>query len=82
MKAVVKALAVGGLFNKVFSSGDIVDERCFPIGNFPKLIASGHLELIEEAKPELQEVRQVVEIDIDEVLKTTKKGKKKKGGVN
>lgn len=44
----VIALSVGGLRNKVYSSGDEVTEDCFPEGNCPELVEKGFLEPIAE----------------------------------
>ena len=46
----VKALSVLGLNNRIYSSGDIVTEHCFPAGNADKLVLSGFLEKIGDAK--------------------------------
>ena len=40
----VKALYVGGVNNKIFTSGDIVKEKHFPPGNAELLVKSGFLE--------------------------------------
>lgn len=52
----VKALYLGGLGNKVFKSGDEVDDKQFPEGNAQKLVEKGFLVEInpkatKESKP-------------------------------
>lgn len=63
----VIALSVGGLGNKIFSAGDIVEAKNFPAGNAEKLVHQGFLEKVEEKKVE------------DPEKSTTKKTQGKRG---
>jgi len=56
MKYTVIALSVGGLGNKIFRSGDIVDESNFPEGNAPELVEQGFLKPNTEVKAEDLEI--------------------------
>ena len=58
---IVIALSVGGLNNKIFNSGDIVNENQFVQGHAEKLVAQGFLEPLQttkdiEVKEEINEV--------------------------
>lgn len=46
----VKSLSVGGRGNKIFRTGDVVNENQFPEGVADKHVVSGHLELIGEVE--------------------------------
>lgn len=46
----VKSLFLGGLGNRIFKCGDIVNEANFPEGNVPELVKQGFLESTEEKK--------------------------------
>lgn len=49
----VISLSVGGSNNRIYKSGDIVNESNFPPGNIPKLISDKFIKLIpEKAKPQ------------------------------
>ena len=58
-KYIVKALAVSGKGNKIFRSGDEVNENQFPEGNAEKLVKSGHLiaAKVVETKPSVEELK-------------------------
>jgi len=42
---------VGGLRNKVYVSGDIVNDSSFSRGDAEKLVISGHLKPVEQVEP-------------------------------
>lgn len=68
----VISLAVGGTGNRIYKFGDTVNEQNFPIGNFDRLIADGH---IKEDGTEPEEVAALSTTDkvvpgIDDVSKT------------
>ena len=46
----VIALSVGGLNNKVYKTGDIVTEECFPKGTIKKLVEQNFLVETEVSK--------------------------------
>ncbi len=46
----VIALSVGGLNNKIFRSGDMVQENNFPQGNVDTLVKEGFLKEIQAPK--------------------------------
>lgn len=52
----VKSLAVGGKGNKIFRSGNSVNEKNFPEGNWERLIKDGHI---------VEDVVEVSKIDAD-----------------
>lgn len=53
----VIALSVGGLYNKIYHSGDIVEASAFPPGNADKLVEKGFLiaEIAEVIAPILED---------------------------
>lgn len=67
----VIALSVGGSSNKVFHSGDIVEEGNFPPGNAEALVKNGFLEPAdskEEAKAEKTLIDHTTAKDLKEIL--------------
>jgi hypothetical protein len=55
MKYKVIALSVGGLGNKIFSSGDIVSDENFQKGRAEELVRLGFLKPLEEPKQSKEE---------------------------
>jgi len=51
-KYIVISLTVGGLGNKIFNHGDIVNETNFPKGNIEALVRNGFLREAEESETE------------------------------
>jgi hypothetical protein len=49
-KYIVISLTVGGLGNKIFNYGDIVNESSFPKGNAERLVANGFLKPATESE--------------------------------
>jgi hypothetical protein len=57
----VIALSVGGLRNKIFSSGDIVTDDMFPEGNAGKLVEQNFLAPYEETAVEAVEDEKTID---------------------
>ena len=74
---IVIALSVGGLNNKIFNSGDIVNDKQFVQGHAEKLVEQGfltplHIAKYVEVSEEINEA-----IDVEKPMKITKSNTKK-----
>ncbi len=72
----VIALSVGGLNNKIFNSGDTVNENQFVQGHAEKLVAQGFLEPLQTTKD--IEVKEEINEAVDVEKPKVAKGKKSK----
>lgn len=74
---IVIALSVGGLNNKIFNSGDTVNDKQFVQGHAEKLVEQGFLKPLQPTKDvELsEEINEVA--DIEKPVKITKSNTKK-----
>jgi hypothetical protein len=70
-KYIVVALSVGAMSNKIFESGDIVNEDAFPEGHAEKLVGEGFLKPYDESASEAEKTPEDVASSKD------KKGTKK-----
>lgn len=75
----VKALSVGAMSNKIFHSGDIVEDSAFPPGHAEHLVNEGFLDLYEAPKADSskgEDVKPETPADLGKELADKAKGAK------
>lgn len=73
----VIALSVGGLNNKIFNSGDTVNDKQFVQGHAEKLVEQGFLKPLQPTK-DVEVSEEINEVaDIEKPVKITKSNTKK-----
>jgi hypothetical protein len=64
-EAKVVVISVSGLNNRIFNSGDVVNEQQFPRGNFDKLIQEGYLQFFRHDDVEVDTRKDIGEVEVN-----------------